>query len=89
MIFLVTRKDEEYGYVCSSEDVESLAFCLTDIENEMLIRFVSLRQTAVGDVVVTESRFDELIEWDVYVVDYWSEELPEDVLVLVKKEMAL
>lgn len=85
MIFLVTRDDEEYGYICKSEDAMSFLACLDDIANETQIRFVK----SVEDkelFYLVERRFDEMIEWDVCVIDENEDEYYEDVLYLVAKE---
>jgi len=84
MVFLVTREDEEWGYLCKSENEESFLFCLGEMENEIMIRFVDNIRSR-GSFYLIESRFKDTIRWDVSIVED-DDNLPEDILVLVKKE---
>lgn len=87
-IFLVTRDDDDWGYICQSEDTLSFLACLQDVENETQIRFVKHMEDD-GLFYLVEQRLGDSLEWDVHIIGESDDSLDEDVLYLVEKEIYL
>ncbi len=85
MIFVITSPDEEFGYICKSENESTFLFCLDEPENETIIRFDSPLEMGNTSYLV-EQRLGREIGWDVKVVDSpISLDVTEDSLFLVRK----
>ena len=86
MIFVITSpEEEEFGYICKSENELTFLFCLDDPENETIIRFDSPLKKGNTSYLV-EQRLGKEIGWSVKIIDPpASLDVTENSLFLVRK----
>lgn len=90
MIFLMTNEEDDWAYICRSNDRESFTFCLDDTENAYAINIVQAVTGSNGTFYLIERRLDRWIRWDVSVLDTCpcpDEIVRDDYLYIVEKDM--